>query len=87
MNFEIFIQEKAIKQLKKIPKLERQSLIKEIMKLKESPYAPKSRKLQGRKDLRRIRSGDYRVIYRVPDRNGIIAVVKIGHRSDVYRRI
>ena len=34
MNFEIFIQEKAIKQLKKIPKLERQGLIEEIMKLK-----------------------------------------------------
>ena len=87
MKFEVFIQEKVIKQLKKIPKLESENLMEEIMKLEENPCPPKSRKIQGRKDLRRIRSGDYRAIYRLPDRNGIIAVVKIGHRNDVYRRI
>jgi len=33
----------------------------------------------------RIRVGDWRVIYRVRDDELLILVIKIGHRSDVYR--
>ena len=33
----------------------------------------------------RIGIGDWRVIYRVQDDELLILVIKIGHRSDVYR--
>jgi mRNA interferase RelE/StbE len=34
----------------------------------------------------RVRVGDYRVIYSVDDAARIVAVEKVGHRGDVYRR-
>jgi mRNA interferase RelE/StbE len=38
--------------------------------------------LEGRHSARR---GDYRVIYRIDDRQGRVTAVVIEHRSDVYR--
>jgi mRNA interferase RelE/StbE len=35
------------------------------------------------KGCRRLRVGDYRVIYRIEDDN-VVLIVKIGHRKDVY---
>jgi hypothetical protein len=33
----------------------------------------------------RIRVGEYRVLYRITDKELLILVVKVGHRRDVYR--
>lgn len=35
--------------------------------------------------LHSARRGDYRVIYRIDDTNGHVAVIAIEHRSDAYR--
>lgn len=35
------------------------------------------------KGCRRLRVGDFRVIYRIEDGN-VVLIVKIGHRKDVY---
>jgi mRNA interferase RelE/StbE len=34
----------------------------------------------------RIRQGLYRIIYEIRDSELVIQVIKIGHRSDVYKR-
>ena len=34
----------------------------------------------------RIRSGDYRIVYRIDDRLGLIVITRVSHQSDVYRR-
>ena len=44
--------------------------------------APLKRGLQG---YRKLRVGDYRIIYKVDKRN--IKVFKIGHRKEVYRKV
>jgi mRNA interferase RelE/StbE len=36
------------------------------------------------KGARRLRVGDYRVIYRIEPED-LVVIVKIGHRRDVYR--
>jgi len=38
------------------------------------------------KDHRRLRVGDYRVIYKVFDHRVIVLIVDIDHRKDVYER-
>jgi len=43
---------------------------------------PLKRGLQG---YRKLRVGDYRVIYKVDKEN--ILILKIGHRKEVYRRV
>ena len=42
-------------------------------------------KLEGATDLWRIRVGQWRVVYRISDRNRLVDVVAVRHRSDVYR--
>lgn len=36
-------------------------------------------------NLWRIRVGDYRVLYNIDDSTGEVAVVRVGHRREVYR--
>ena len=36
------------------------------------------------KGLRRLRVGDYRVIFKIEESHHVVLVVKIGHRKEVY---
>jgi mRNA interferase RelE/StbE len=36
------------------------------------------------KGLRRLRVGDFRVIFQIDDRAKVVLVVKIGHRKEIY---
>jgi mRNA interferase RelE/StbE len=35
--------------------------------------------------VRRLRVGDYRVVYRVEDKRLLVLVLDLGHRRDIYR--
>ena len=43
------------------------------------------RKLQGARDLYRIRVGDYRGIYRVREKVCLVLVIRVRHRTDAYK--
>ena len=84
MSYSVRIKASAAKSLAAIQKPERLRLIETIDKLANDPHAGSA--LKGEfKGLRRIRVGDYRVIYEVLNNELVILVVKIGHRRDVYR--
>jgi mRNA interferase RelE/StbE len=54
--------------------------------LASEPRPRGSKALRGRHEgLRRVRSGDYRIVYHVEDDRLLVLVVKIGPRRDVYR--
>lgn len=55
-----------------------------IESLKKDPRPSGCRKLQGEKHLWRIRIGDYRVIYSVYDKERIIDIIAVRHRSKAY---
>ena len=50
-----------------------------------SPYRVGKPLRLGLEGLRSARRGDYRVIYRIDDRQRRVTVMAIEHRSDVYR--
>jgi mRNA interferase RelE/StbE len=52
--------------------------------LSENPRPPGCKKLEGHDNLRRVRSGDYRIICSVFDDVLLVLIVKIGNRKDVY---
>lgn len=60
-----------------------------IRKLAEQPRPPKVEKLKGLDggDLYRVRVGDYRILYAIEDRRLVIAVVRVRHRGEVYRKL
>lgn len=82
--YRIEFSKRVRKDFRKIPERDANKILKEIQLLSEDPLPIHSKKLKG-EELFRIRIGSYRVIYSIKDNKMIIAVVKVGHRMDVYR--
>lgn len=84
MLYSLKIKQSAFKELQKLDKKERIRVVTAIDQLKENPHIGKLLKgeLSG---LRRIRSGNYRVIYEINEGEVLILVLRIAHRQQVYR--
>ncbi len=84
MSYFIRIKQSARKALEKMPKEDRLRIITAIDLLKDNPAA--GGVLKGEfSGLRRIRIGNYRVVYEVQNQELVVLVIRIGHRRDVYR--
>ena len=78
----IKISANALKFIEKLNVLDRLKIDNAIEKIREDPLFGKP--LTGVKELRRIRTGNYRVIYTFRKDELLLLVVKIGHRKGVY---
>ena len=84
-RFRILIKRSAAKEIEAISrKKDRQRIVRRIGQLAEDPRPPGCQKLSGL-DRYRIRQGPYRIVYNIEDDRLIVYVVKVGHRSEVYR--
>lgn len=84
MSYSLRIKKSAAKALTKIAKPDRLRLIEAIDRLRSEPHA--GGVLKGEfSGLRRLRVGDYRVVYEVIDEELVVLVVRVGHRRAVYR--
>jgi len=84
VSYFIRIKQSAVKALEKMPGEDRLRIITAIDLLKSNPAA--GGVLKGEfSGLRRIRIGNYRVVYEVQDQELVLLVVRIGHRREVYR--
>lgn len=75
----------AARQLEKLATPIRRRISAAIDGLVDQPRPHGVTKLAGSDDLYRIRVGDYRIVYQIHDRQLVVVIVTIGHRSDVYR--
>lgn len=57
-----------------------------IKSLAENPFSVQSKKMKGAESSYRLRVGDYRIIYQVDTKNGIVTIYHARHRKDVYRK-
>jgi mRNA interferase RelE/StbE len=57
-----------------------------IESLEVDPRPAGCKKLQGEEGTYRIRCGRYRIAYHVHDEVLTVLVVKVGHRSQIYRK-
>lgn len=84
MRYRIKLTEDALKQLARIPKNFRNSILKAIEeRLSENPYRFKPLVCNW-KGYFRMRVGDYRVIYKVEDEKVTVVIVRIAVRGNVY---
>ena len=58
-----------------------------ILELGKTPRPDNARALQGFKGILRVRTGNYRIVYRIEDRRLVVLVVAVGDRGDVYERL
>lgn len=74
----------AIRALRKLPPEAKRRIQAVIELLADDPRPPAARKLVSRPEWR-VRTGDYRVLYRIDDDVLIVVVVGAGHRREIYR--
>lgn len=79
----------ARKEFDLLPAKLRSKIVEALVLLSQNPYSEllKVKKLKGANELYRIRIGDYRVVYKIRNEILVVIVIKIGHRSDVYRHL
>ena len=86
-KYTVILSSRAEKELKSIDTVTAESIKSDILSLEDNPRPLGVKKLKGYKDLWRIKSNVYRIIYRIKDDIVTVMVVRIAHRKKVYRNI
>ncbi len=85
MRYSIRIKRSAARELARVPEPDRRRLADAIDRLAGRPRAGTALKGDFR-GLRRLRVGDFRIVYEVLDDVLVVLVVRVAHRRDTYRR-
>ena len=86
MAYQIEISRPARKQIKKLDPEVRHRIARRIDALADEPRPGGVVKLTDvSPPLYRVREGQYRIVYTIDDDKLIVLVVRVGHRSEVYK--
>ena len=85
VTYSVRIKGSAAKELGRIPNPMRGRIALAIDALAEQPFRGSVLKGEFR-GLRRVRVGDYRIVYEVLHEVLVVLVVRIAHRQDAYRQ-
>ena len=83
MTYQVELRPAAVRALKQIDHQDRDRIRGAIALLGEDPRPPGAKALRGRPGLR-VRIGNYLIIYTVHENILVVAVITLGHRSDIY---
>ena len=83
-DYRIVIAASAAREYEDLPEAVQGRVRAAVDALAVDPRPRGTMKLRGAADLFRIRVGDYRVIFRVSDRERLIDVTHIRHRREAY---
>ncbi|HSB05878.1 MAG TPA: type II toxin-antitoxin system RelE/ParE family toxin [Thermodesulfobacteriota bacterium] len=85
-TYRIKILPTAQKELASLPKTIQIRIGKKIDSLQTNPTPQGVKLLKGKeREAYRVRVGDYRILYQIKKDVLTVLVIKIGHRSEVYR--
>jgi mRNA interferase RelE/StbE len=87
MVYEIFIEKKAEKDLRRLPKNYQNKIIQKILNLKDNPKPIEARKITSSENYYRVRVGDYRIIYEINYKEKRINIFRVRHRKEAYRNL
>ena len=85
MSYRVLFQPSAVRELRKLSRDVQVRIMARIEALAKEPRPAGVKKLEGLKELCRVRVGDYRVVYQIRDERLVVLVVRIAHRRDAYR--
>ena len=85
MTYSVVVSNNVEKQLDNLPEKLRLRVLTVIAQLSETPRPSGVKKLKGEKDEYRLRISDYRLRYKIKDKELLILVIQFKHRRDVYR--
>ena len=82
--YSVLVTRSAEKEIEQLPPGIRRLVVRRILALADDPRPHGAQKLAGQEKYR-IRQGDYHVVYTIEDAIVTVTVVRVAHRSDVYR--
>ena len=85
-RYSVRLKASAAREIERVePKKIRRQIVQRIGRLADDPRPSGCEKLSGHLDRYRVRQGAYRIVYSIEDAVLIVFVIKVGHRSTVYR--
>ncbi len=84
MKYAVEFRPAVLKTLKRLPKKDLRRIKNRIDGLAENLPDPNTTKMSGNNSFQKVRSGDYRIIYK---NRLVILILKVGHRKDIYKRL
>jgi mRNA interferase RelE/StbE len=85
-GYRLLIKPSAAKEIGALgQKKDRQRIVNRIRALASEPRPAGCEKLAGAEARYRVRQGQFRIVYAIDDASCTVEVVKVGHRSEVYR--
>jgi len=83
--YEVFLESRAERDLRRLPAATFARIIREVMALGQNPRPAGCRKIAGSQNDWRIRVGAYRVIFEIDDQEKAVRVMRVRHRREAYR--
>lgn len=84
-TYQVTFARSARRELEDLPQSLAARILARIEALAENPRPHGCRKLQGPSQLWRIRVGEYRVVYKIDDKDLILDITVIRHRREANR--
>jgi mRNA interferase RelE/StbE len=85
VSYRISLSPAAARQLRKFDPQVRRRIQGVLELLADEPRPPAATRLVGGAGEWRVRTGDYRIIYEIDDRELLVLVLRVGHRRESYR--
>jgi len=83
-SYELVFKKSVTKDLRSIPKKDVERILKRIEALRDDPRGEGCIKLSAQERYR-VRQGVYRIVYEIRENELVVMVVKVGHRSAIYK--
>lgn len=83
-SYTILLETRAKREFAELPRVMQQRIADMLDDLQKNPRPSGCKRLVGREGYR-LRSGDYRVLYVIDDRQATVHIYRIAHRREVYR--
>mgnify|MGYP000232477433 CR=1 FL=1 len=84
VSYSVSFKKSVAKDLRSIPSKDIKRILERIDSLAENPRAEGCIKLSGQERYR-VRQGVFRIVYEIRDNELVVMVVKVAHRSQVYK--
>lgn len=85
MPIEVIVANAAKREIKKLDKNGQRQILRALSQLEENPRPHNSEKLSGKPQFRRIRVGNFRVIYTILDDEDKVVVLVARNKKDAYK--
>jgi mRNA interferase RelE/StbE len=85
MAYTVTISRPAARDIRGLDDTAQRRVARVINALADNPRPPGVQKLSAEDGVYRVRSGDYRILYQIVDRQLVVLVVRVRHRREAYR--